>query len=82
VLLGLQLHQVIESLHHAVAEHEYLGTGHGLVAIGHRAVLVDILVDGQRIGLAGGQQQCAEEEGTPEHEFADRVVVGIRDWQD
>ncbi|MNG36438.1 hypothetical protein D3C84_1234620 [compost metagenome] len=60
MLLGLQLHQVVQALDHAIAEDEHLGAGHGLVAIGHRAVLVDILVDGQGTGLASGQQHCAE----------------------
>lgn len=65
VLLGFQLHLVVQALDHAVVEHEHLRAGRSLIAIGHHAVLVDVLVDGQRSGLAAKDQQTAENNQTP-----------------
>ncbi|MNP24930.1 hypothetical protein D3C76_1177160 [compost metagenome] len=58
VLFGFQFHRQVEPLHHAVAEDENLGAGHGLVGIGHHTVGIGVLVDGQ----CSRRQACAEQQ--------------------
>ncbi|MNY25899.1 hypothetical protein D3C86_1597110 [compost metagenome] len=60
MLLGFQLHLIVQALDHAVAEDEHLGTRRRFIGIGHHTVGVGVFVDGQGGGLAGYQQQGAE----------------------